>query len=193
MAGNKTMLIIPDLTLYAAYIDLRAAFDSLDRNTLWNILETIGIPPKLVDIIKTLYSPSTHSVVRVNGTVSEAFSISSGVRQGCVLAANLFNTATGRILNNITQALTLGVYYDDSGQLITDLDYADDIIIFADLLDTLKDALKESQKLGLHVNWSKTKLQSFQHMDTHSTINTYLNTTCHNDRQLYIHWQHHRE
>ena len=94
--------------------------------------KTIGIPPKLVDIIKTLYS-STHSVVRVNGTISEAFSISSGVRQGCVIAANLFNNATDRILNNTTQALTLGVNYDDSGQHITDLDYADDIVIFADL------------------------------------------------------------
>ena len=95
----------------------------------------------------------------------EAFSISSGVRQGCVLAANLFNTATDRILNNTTQVLTLGVNYDDSGQLITDLDCADDIVIFADLLDTLEDALfifnEQSQKLGLHVNWSKTKLQSF--------------------------------
>ena len=122
------------------------------------------MPPKLVDIINTLQS-STHSVVRVNGTISEAFSISSGVLQGCVLPANLFNTATDRILNNTTQAMTLGVNYDDSGQLITDLDYADDIVIFADLLDTLKDALfifnEQSQKLGLHVNWSKTKLQSF--------------------------------
>ena len=36
--------------LYTAYIDLRAAFDSLDRNSIWNILKTIGIPPKLVDI-----------------------------------------------------------------------------------------------------------------------------------------------
>ena len=149
--------------LYATYIDLRAAFDSLDRNSLWNILKTIGIPPTLVDMINTLYS-STQRVVRVNGTISEAFSISSGVRQGCVLAANLFNTATDRILNITTQALTLGVNYDDSGQLIMDLDYADDFVIFADLLDTLKDALfmfnEQSPKLGLHVNWSKTKLQS---------------------------------
>ena len=72
--------------LYAAYI---AAFDSLNRNSHRNILKNIGIPPKLVDIIKPLYS-STHSVVRVNGTLYEALSISSGVRQGCVLAANLF-------------------------------------------------------------------------------------------------------
>ena len=66
---------------------------------------------------------------------------------------------------SLTQALTLGVNYDDFGQLITDLDYADDIVIFADLLDTLKDALfmfnEQSQKLRLHVNWSKSKLQSF--------------------------------
>ncbi len=125
--------------LYPAYY-VTIDFDSLDRNSLWNILKTIGIPPKLVDIIKTLYS-STHSVVRLNGTISEAFSISSGARQGCVRAANLFNTATDRILNNNTQAMTLGVNCDDSGQHITDLDYADDIVIFADLLNTLKDAV----------------------------------------------------
>ena len=181
--------------LYAAYIDLRAAFDSLDRNSLWNILKTIGIPPKLVDIIKTLYS-STRSVVRVNGTISEAFSISSGVRQGCVLAANLFNTATDRILNNTTQALTLGVNYDDSGQLITDLDYADDVVIFADLFDTLREALfifnEQSNKLGLHVNWSKTKLQSFSPWIP-TPPSTLIGTTCHNYRQLYIPWQHHRQ
>ena len=119
---------------------------------------------------------SIHSVVRVNGTISETFSISSGVRQGCVLAANLFNTTPDRILNKTTQALTLGVNYDDSGQLITEPDYADDVVIFADLLDTLKDALYiyPIQKLGLHVNWSKN-------MDTLYTINTHRNTTCHND------------
>ena len=165
----------------------RAAFDSLDRNSLWNILKTIGIPPKLVDIIKTLYS-STHSVVRVNGTISEAFSISSGVRQGCVLAANLLNTATDRILNNTTQAMTLGVNYDDSGQLITDLDYADDIIIFADLLDTLKDALfifnEQSKKLRLHVNWSKTKLQSFSPVTTTDNFTHIGSTIASNNSSL---------
>ena len=76
-------------------------------------------------------------MARVNRTISEAFSISSGVRRGCVLGTNLFNTATDRILNNTTQALALA----------------------------LKDAMfifnEQSQKLVLYVNWSKTKLQSF--------------------------------
>ena len=143
-----------------------------------------------------IYS-STHSVVRVNGTLYEAFSISSGVRQGCVLAANLFNTATDRILNNNTQALTLGVNYDDSGQLITDLDYADDAVILADLFDTLKDALfifnEQSKKTGATCQLVQDQASILQPMDTHSTIDTHRNSTCHNDRQLYIPWQHHRQ
>ena len=77
--------------LYAAYIDLRDAFkfDSLDRNSLWNILKTMVYHQNCFDSIKIQYS-STHSVVRENGTISEAFSIPSGVRQGCVLSAYLF-------------------------------------------------------------------------------------------------------
>ena len=137
--------------------------------TLWTatpfgtFLKLLEYHQNLLTSSTTLYSP-THGVVTVNGTISEALSMSSGVRQGCILAANLFNIATDRILNNTTQALTLGVNYDHFGQLITDLDY-DDIVIFADLLDTLKDDLfmftQQSHKLGLHVNWSNTKLLSF--------------------------------
>ena len=92
---------------YAAYIDLRAAFDSLNRTSVWNILKTIGIPPKLVDIIKTLYS-SIQSVVRVKVTNSKAFSISSGVLQGCVFAVNILTTNSLQIF-----------------------DYVDDVVIFA--------------------------------------------------------------
>ena len=60
---------------------------------------------------------------------------------GFRLLAERCNTATDRILNNTIQGWTLGVNYDDSDQLITDLVYADDVVIFADLLDTLEDAL----------------------------------------------------
>ena len=55
-------------------------------------------------------------------------------------AANLFNTATDRIVNNTTQAMTFVVNYDDSVQLIIYLDYAEDVI-FADAFDMLEDVL----------------------------------------------------
>ena len=35
-------------SLYTAYIDLKAAFDSVDRDTLFKLLEFIGIPLKLI-------------------------------------------------------------------------------------------------------------------------------------------------
>ena len=42
--------------------------------------------------------------------------------------------------------------------------YADDVVIFASLVDTLTDALaifgEEATPLGLAVNWAKTKIQS---------------------------------
>ena len=43
-------------SLFAAYIDLKVAFDSLDRESLWNILKIIGTPQKIIDIITMLYT-----------------------------------------------------------------------------------------------------------------------------------------
>ena len=56
---------------------------------------------------------------------------------------------------NTTQALTLGANYDDSGHLITCLDYTDDVVIFADLLHTLKDDMLIFQR-----TFAKTRNQS---------------------------------
>jgi len=39
-----------------AYVDLCAAFDSVDRNALWLLLRRLGIPPKLVDMFEDLYT-----------------------------------------------------------------------------------------------------------------------------------------
>ena len=48
---------------------------------------------------------------------------------------------------------------------ISDLDFADDAVIFVETLDILLGALKvlneESEPLGLRVSWVKTKIQAF--------------------------------
>ncbi len=48
---------------------------------------------------------------------------------------------------------------------ISDLDFADDAVIFAETLDILLRALEvlneESEPLGLRVSWVKTKIQAF--------------------------------
>jgi len=44
---------------YSAYVDLRAAFDSLSRPALWLLLARCGIPQKLISLTRSLYSEST--------------------------------------------------------------------------------------------------------------------------------------
>ena len=79
----------------------------------------------------------------------------------------------------------------------TYLDYADDIVIFADLLDTLKDAMfifkEQSQKTEATCQLVQDQASVLQPMDTHSTINTHRNTTCNNDRKVHKSWVHHRQ
>jgi hypothetical protein len=42
-------------SLYINFIDFKQAFDTVDRNVLWKILQQYGIPNKLLNIIKTPY------------------------------------------------------------------------------------------------------------------------------------------
>jgi len=41
---------------YAVYYNLCPAFDSLDRSLLWLLLTSLGIPHKIVSLIRALYS-----------------------------------------------------------------------------------------------------------------------------------------
>ncbi|CAH1233043.1 Hypp565 [Branchiostoma lanceolatum] len=147
--------------LYAAYVDLKQAFDSVDRPALWKILKIIGVPAKLIKLLSLLYS-DTSSCVRVNGKMSDSFTINSGVRQGCVLAPTVFNTAIDYVMGRTVAQCACGASFGDI--TITDLDYADDVAILAELLDVLQLALevmdRETQPLGLMVSWEKTKVQS---------------------------------
>ena len=71
------------------FIDFKKAFDSLHRPTIWNNLQSYGLPMKIINIIRLMYDGST-SCVRVRGINTERSEITSGVRQGDVLSPVLF-------------------------------------------------------------------------------------------------------
>ncbi|KAI8482291.1 hypothetical protein Bbelb_399820 [Branchiostoma belcheri] len=147
--------------LYAAYVDLKQAFDSVDRQCLWKVLRILGVPSKLLDLLSLLYSDTT-SCVRVNGQTSDPFTINSGVRQGCVLAPTIFNTAIDHVMAKTVSQSSCGASF--GSVTISDLDYADDVAILAEVVQVLKHALEamnlETQPLGLMISWGKTKVQS---------------------------------
>ena len=64
---------------FAAFVDLRAAFDSFSRPALWLLLTRLGIPDKIVRLFSVLYDNSV-SCVRTGGTHSSWFKIEADVR-----------------------------------------------------------------------------------------------------------------
>ena len=45
-----------DMGLYAAFVDLIKAFDTVSRDGLWKILARLGCPPKFLTILGQLVS-----------------------------------------------------------------------------------------------------------------------------------------
>ncbi|VDN10987.1 unnamed protein product [Dibothriocephalus latus] len=71
------------------FVDFAAAFDSVHRDSLWQIMAFDGVSPKLIAMIKAYYRSNTARVL-VHNNLSGPFAIRSGVRQGFVLSPILF-------------------------------------------------------------------------------------------------------
>ena len=78
-------------SIYLAFVDLRKAHDSMNREALWAVLQgRYLLPEKLIKILRVLHQ-GTKGAVRGYGKVSKGFDITTGVRQGDVLAPDMFN------------------------------------------------------------------------------------------------------
>jgi len=73
----------------ALFVDLKAAFDSVDREVLIVALRGRGISEGLVERIEEVLR-ETKSRVRVGKELGESFWTAKGVRQGCPLSPLLF-------------------------------------------------------------------------------------------------------
>ena len=79
-----------NMNLYAVFIDLTKAFDTVTRTALWVIFAKLGCPRKFTTLIQLLHDDMTGEVLS-DGDSSGEFAITNGVKQGCVLAPVLFN------------------------------------------------------------------------------------------------------
>lgn len=82
--------------LHLAFIDQEKAFDRVNRDKLWGILEDYGVRGELLDAVRALYRNSL-CAVRTKSGLTDWFNITSGVRQGCVLSPLLFIVYMDRI------------------------------------------------------------------------------------------------
>nr|VZI39478.1 unnamed protein product [Spirometra erinaceieuropaei] len=76
--------------LYPTFVDLTIAFDTVNREGLWKIMQKFGCPERFTQMVRQLHDGMMARVTD-NGAVSEAFAVTNGVKQGCVLAPTLFS------------------------------------------------------------------------------------------------------
>ena len=85
--------------IYFCFIDYTKAFDCVDHNKLWKILQEMGIPDHLTCLLINLYTGQEAAIRTRQGTM-DWFQIRKGVRQGCILSTCLFNLYAEYIMRN---------------------------------------------------------------------------------------------
>jgi len=76
--------------IYFCFIDCARAFDCIDHNKLWKILQEMGIPDDLTCLLRNLYA-GQEATARTGHGATDWFQIGKGVCQGCILSPWLLN------------------------------------------------------------------------------------------------------
>ncbi len=152
-------------SLAITFVDFSKAFDSINRNALFHILNLYGIPAPLVLAIKRMYDSSTSKVKTPEG-LTDAFATLMGVLQGDTLAPFLFVIVVDYLLRQSMKpmnGLTVRAPRSrrDTGFTLTDLDFADDLALLSDTIEKAQNLLSDlesaAEKVGLRLNAGKTE------------------------------------
>ena len=75
--------------IYFCFIDYAKAFDCVDHNKLWKILNNMGISDHLTCLLRNVYAGQEVTIRTGHGT-TDWFQIGKRVHQGCILSLCLF-------------------------------------------------------------------------------------------------------
>ena len=139
--------------------DFEKAFDSLDWGFMFKTLDFFKFGPSFKRLIRTLYTLPVGRI-KNNGYISDEFSISRGIRQGCPVSALLFILVIELFGLRIRQEIYLkGFEFGFPEKPLKMVQYADDCILFLNNIDELCTAISILDYFGdvsgLKLNLSK--------------------------------------
>ena len=145
---------------YFCFVDDTKAFDCVDHNKLWKILQEMGIPDHLTCLLRNLYA-GQEATVRTAHRTTDWFQIGKGVHQACILSPCLFNLYAEYIMRNAGLEEAQAGLKIARGN-INNLRYTDDTTLMAESEEELESLLlkvkEESEKVGLKPSIQKTKI-----------------------------------
>ncbi|KAK6763392.1 hypothetical protein RB195_023915 [Necator americanus] len=129
------------------FLDFEAAFDSPHRGRLLNALRADGVPGKFVHLLDDMNQRIT-AAVRTPAGCTTPFEVVTGVRQRAVTGPFLFNFAIDDIMRRTVDQCPADIVLAPSGCPLTDLEYVDDVVIFAESSTKLQHVVNLVSKLA---------------------------------------------
>nr|VZI44769.1 unnamed protein product [Spirometra erinaceieuropaei] len=163
--------------LYSTFVDLTKAFDTVNREGLWKIMQKFGCPERFIQMVRQLHD-GLMARVKDNAVVSEEFAMTNGVKQGCLLTPNLFSLMLSAMLMDAYRDERPGIRiaYRTDGHLLTqrrmhfqsrvstttvhELLFADDCVLNTTSEEEMQRSMDlfsaASENFGLVINTQKT-------------------------------------
>jgi len=144
--------------LILAFIDVRKAYDTVNRAILWKKLGNMGISKAFVGLLQSLYRDTKRSI-EWKSYITPAFATNTGLRQGCPLSPLLFALYVAHVpaaIDKVEAGATIG------DLKFSNLFYADDIVLMAENKPSMRRSVgvvyDELGDLGLEINFKKSKV-----------------------------------
>ena len=148
--------------IFACFIDLKKAFDTVSRPALFLKLAKIGIGGKFFNTIKDMYT-NDKIAIKIKNKLTDNIDCNIGVRQGDGLSPTLFNIFVNDIPEIFADPFCDSPKIDN--EVISALLYADDLVIFSESEGGLKNCLGKfsdyCKEWHLRINTTKSKVMIF--------------------------------
>lgn len=163
-----------NIPAYLLFLDQEKAFDRVDRDYLFKILESFNFPPTITTLVKQIYK-KTSARISINNQLSKKIDLLSGVRQGCPLSPTLFALCIEPLANLVRCHKHIkGLVYPQLTDPIKVSMFADDTFFIVknqkDLNLVLQSVKTYEKGTGALANKSKTEILPIG-PNTHATAN----------------------
>jgi hypothetical protein len=149
------------IDIHQLFIDYKQAYDSINCQQMYKIMKELGIPEKLINLIKMTLRKILNKV-QISGKLSDSFETTCGLRQGNALSTVLFNIMLEKVICSF-ELNSGGSIFTRTRQYMA---YADDTVFIGRSLQTVSEVIQQVEELaliiGLDINVGKTKYINFQ-------------------------------
>lgn len=103
--------------LTIVFIDLIKAFDSVSHAGLCKLLDHVGFPGMLINIMRSFHNGMKAHVID-SGWESAPFDVHNGIKQGCVFASLMFSLIMAAVnydaFHDCDKGVIVNFHYDNS-------------------------------------------------------------------------------